>query len=88
MAIEKPLPSSPSIAEAGTRTSSSTSSAVAWPRSPSLPWIVQRVRPGVSAGTRKAVTPLWPGASVDRAKSRTTSAQVPLVMNILVPLRT
>ncbi len=88
MATEKPLPSGASIAEAGTRTSSRTSSAVAWPRSPSLPWMVRRVSPGVVVGTRKADTPLWPGASVERANSSTTSAQVPFVMNILLPLIT
>lgn len=88
MATENPLPSAPSMALAGTRTSSRTISAVAWPRRPSLPWTVWRVSPGVSVGTRKAETPRWPGASVDRANSSTTSAHVPLVMNILVPLMT
>lgn len=43
---------------------------------------------GVSVGTRKADMPLWPGVSLVRAKSSTTSAQVPLVMNILLPLMT
>ena len=37
MATVKPLPSAPSRAASGTRTSSKVSSAVAWPRSPSLP---------------------------------------------------
>ena len=48
------------------------------------PW---RVSPGASVGTRKAVTPRGPGPPV-RAKTSATSAQVPLVMNILVPLST
>ena len=85
IATENPLPSGPSMALAGTRTPSRTSSAVAWPRSPSLPWISRRVSPGASAGTRNALTPLWPAPPV-RAKSSTTSAHVPLVMNILLPV--
>ncbi len=47
--------------------------------------MVVRSRPGESVGTRKAVTPLGPGPPV-RAKMTATSAQVPLVMNILEPL--
>ncbi len=85
MATVKPLPTSPSRALSGTRTASKASSAVAWPRRPSLPWISVRVKPGRSVGTRKAVMPRWPGSPV-RAKTRATSAQVPLVMKVLVPL--
>ena len=61
MAIRKPLPSSPSRAASGTRTPSKVSSAVAWPRSPSLPWISRGSKPGASVGTRNAVMPRWPG---------------------------
>ncbi len=85
IAMEKPRPSSPRTASAGTRTSSRNSCAVGWPRRPSLPWIVVRSSPGESVGTRNAVMPLGPGPPV-RAKMRATSAQVPLVMNILEPL--
>ncbi len=53
---------------------------MAWPRSPSLPWISVAVNPAESVGTRNAVTP-----SSVRAKVSATSARVPLVMNILLP---
>ena len=46
-----------------------------------------RPKPGVSVGTRKAETPLGPASPV-RANTRQTSAQVPLVMKILVPSMT
>lgn len=85
MAIEKPWPSSPSSALAGTFMSVKYSSAVAWPRRPSLPWISRASKPGVSVGTRKADTPFGPGPPV-RAKTRHRFAQVPLVMKIFDPL--
>ena len=87
IAILKPLPSSPSSADAGTRTSERNSSAVAWPRSPSLPLISRASKPGVSVGTRNAETPRGPSSLV-RAKTSATSAQVPLVMKSFWPLRT
>ena len=87
MAILKPWPSSPSRAEAGTRTSSRNSSAVAWPRRPSLPLISRASKPAASVGTRNAETPRGPSPPV-RAKTSATSAQVPLVMKIFWPWMT
>jgi hypothetical protein len=84
IAILKPWPTSPSSASAGTRTPSNDSAAVAWPRRPSLPLISVASKPGVSVGTRNAETPRGPSSLV-RAKTRATSAQVPLVMNTLEP---
>ncbi len=85
MAILKPVPSSPIRALSGTRTPSRASSAVAWPRMPSLPWISVAANPAESVGTRNAEMPLGPGPPV-RANSRTTSAHVPLVMNTFRPV--
>ena len=81
-----PVPSCPpSSASAPTSTSSSTSSAVSHERRPSLPWILFAVKPGVSVGTRKALTPLPPGPPV-RAMTSARPAIVPFVMKILRPL--
>ena len=87
IAILKPCPTSPRRAASGTRTPSRNSSAVAWPRSPSL-WRTSRAsKPGESVGTRNAVTPRGPSSLV-RAKTSATSAHVPLVMKSLRPLIT
>ena len=87
-ATRMPLPSSPPSSASGpTLTSVSTSSAVSQDRRPSLPWIFLLANPGVSLGTRKALTPRAPGPPV-RAMNSVTPAMVPLVMKILVPLST
>ena len=81
-----PVPSwPPSSASSPTSTSSSTSSAVSQERRPSLPCTLLAVNPGVSVGTRKALTPLPPGPPV-RAITRASPAMLPLVMKILRPL--
>ena len=84
IAILKPCPTSPRRAASGTRTSVRNSSAVAWPRSPSLPVISRASKPGESVGTRNAVTPRGPSSLV-RAKTSATSAHVPLVMKSFWP---
>nr|CRL53662.1 hypothetical protein CPGR_00941 [Mycolicibacterium fortuitum subsp. fortuitum DSM 46621 = ATCC 6841 = JCM 6387] len=72
-----------SCAEAGSRTLSSTSSEVIEARRDSLRWISLAVKPGVSVGTTKPRMPssVW-------AHTVATSARLPLVIHILVPLST
>src|SRR6476620_1845758 len=72
-----------SIAAAGSRTPSSASSAVTEARSDILCLISVAVKPGVSGGTTKPRTP-----SAVRAQTTATSATEPLVIHILLPVRT
>ena len=72
-----------STASAGSRTSSRTSSPVTEARSDSFWWISRAVNPGVPVGTTK---PRMPSSVC--AHTTATSATVPLVIHILVPLRT
>ena len=62
---------------------SSTSSEVTEARSDSFLWISLAVNPGVSVGTRK---PRMPSSVC--AQTVATSARLPLVIHILVPLST
>ena len=70
-------------AEAGSRTLSKTSSDVTDARRDSFLWIVLAVKPGVSVGTRNPRIP-----SSVCAHTVATSARLPLVIHILVPLST
>jgi hypothetical protein len=80
MASSKPLPGSPSMALAGTRTSSNTSEA--GPHSPMV-GIGSDFQP-MSRSTMKQVMP----ASGTTANTITKSASLPLVMNVFSPLMT
>jgi hypothetical protein len=83
------VPSSPRMADSWTSTSWKDSSTVGEVRLPSFLSSLETVNPGVSVSTRKAVKALPAGASGSvRATTVTTSASEPLVMKVLVPLRT
>jgi hypothetical protein len=85
IASSKPLPSSPRIAECGTRTFSKTSEA--GPHSPIVSMYSER-QPW-SRSTRKQVTP--PSAPLSRSVTANTivkSASLPPVMNVFSPLIT
>lgn len=70
-----------SCAEAGSRTLSNTNSEVTEARSDNLRWMALAVNPGVSVGTRNPRIP-----SSVCAHTVATSARLPLVIHILVPL--
>ncbi len=72
-----------STASAGKRTSSSTSSEVTEARSDSFLWMSGALNPSTSVGTTKPRMP----SSVP-AHTIATSATLPLVIHIFVPLRT
>ncbi|CAB4958293.1 unannotated protein [freshwater metagenome] len=72
-----------SMASAGRRTPSSTSSAVTDARSDIFLWMAEALNPGVSVGTMKPRIP-----SSVCAHTTATSATVPLVIHILVPSST
>ena len=89
MKVMKPAPNWPSTFSLGTRQSSKISSAVLLPRMPILFSEVPTVKPGNSFSTMKAVTP--PRAPSDGSVTAMTlmmSAWAPLVIKVLVPLRT
>ena len=86
IATVNPMPSSPSRFAAGTRTPSSTSSAVHEPWRPIFSSGFPALRPGHPPSTRKALTPLVP--SPVRAMTMYRSASPALVMNALEPSST
>ena len=74
---------------AGTRTSSNVSSAVGEPRMPILCSTRGAAKPGLSVSTMNALIPFRPPAAGSvRAKTVTTFATEPWVMNRFDPLRT
>ncbi len=81
----KPLPSSPSIAEAGTRTSSKKSSEVSCAFMPSLCRFLPRRNPGRLVSTRNSVTPLLPASESVFVASTITSHSWPLEMKTFCP---
>ena len=81
MISPKPMPSSPSRASPGTRTSTSESSAVSEDRMPSLSSFLATLKPGRSVSTRNNDTPEWsPGLPAVRTTIVQKSARVPLVV--------
>ncbi len=83
-ATSNPWPSLPNTQFAGKRTSWNRMRAWSEPRWPRpRPGIGLRSRPGVEAGTRKAVMPASP-----REKTIATSATPPLVIQCFSPLMT
>ena len=70
IATLKPSPSAPSIAESGTRTPSSESSAVSCARRPSLPFIGRASKPGRAGRDEERADPLRPLASRSREDDR------------------
>ena len=78
-----------STASAGSRQSDITNSEVTDARSDSFLWMLLAVKPGVSVGTTKPrIGPGVPDSVTSRAHTTATSAMPPLVIHILVPLRT
>ena len=88
MISTKPRPSSPRRASDGTRTSSSTSSAVSDERIPSLSSLRDTSNPGRSVSTRNREKPSCPAPRSVRVTSRQKSARTPFVMKVLRPLMT
>ena len=86
--IVMPSPLAPSTADLGSRQSSKASSLIGDVWSPSLWNGEPMVRPGVSRGTRNAVSPAQPLAGSSVAKITKMSATGALVMNVLLPVRT
>ena len=80
MMWKKPLPTSPSTASAGTRTSWNASSAVSEACMPSFSSFFSRITPGRSMSTRKSVKPSWPASASVLVTSTMKSARWPLVM--------
>mmetsp|Transcript_16049 Transcript_16049/g.53941 ORF Transcript_16049/g.53941 Transcript_16049/m.53941 type:complete len:234 (+) Transcript_16049:458-1159(+) len=88
IAILKPSPGLPSMAEPGTRTLSMIRLAVEDPRMPSLSSLAPRLNPGASVGTRKALMPLCFLALSVVANTMAAEASCALVIHALVPLST
>ena len=88
IAILKPSPSSPSRLAAGTSQSAKISSTVGEPRMPIFFSSLPTVNPGVPFSTTNALTPREPAAGSVTAKTQTTSATLPLVIQIFCPLST
>ena len=86
--ISPPCPGPPSRAEAGTKQSSTKTSAMGEVRRPSLSNGLPTSRPGVPASTRNALMPNGPMPSPSRAKTMSRSATGALVMKVLRPDRT
>ena len=84
----KPLPSSPSMADAGTRRSSKNSSEVSCAFMPTLCRFFPRRKPGRLVSTRNSVTPLAPAALSVLVASTMTSHSWPLEMKTFCPLMT
>ena len=86
MAMAKPSPSAPRRFDAGTRTSSNTSSAVGEPRIPILCSVRATPNPGRLASTTKHERRRWRLASSPvAAKTITRSATDPWLMKRLLP---
>ncbi len=88
IAVLNPVPSSPSKFSAGTWQSSKISSTVGEPRIPIFFSSFPTLKPGDVFSTAKALMPFGPLAGSVTAKTQTTSATPPCVIQILVPLRT
>ena len=84
----KPRPSSPSIAEAGTRRSSKKSSDVSCPFMPILCRFLPRRKPGRWVSTRNSVTPFAPALLSVFVARTMTSQSWPFEMKTFWPLMT
>ena len=87
-AMFRPLFSSPRRLAAGTRQSVKTISVVLEVRMPSLFSCLPTEKPGASLRMRKAEMPFAPLSLSVWKKAMMTSANPPLVVKFLVPLRT
>src|SRR5688500_10238149 len=88
IAIEKPLPSSPSRALSGTRTLSRMSSLESDERRPSLPWMPCEPYLCASRSRRNAVIPLCPCDGSACANTSASFETEPLLIHIFRPLST
>ena len=84
----KPEPSAPSRFSLGTSTLSKNSSAVSWALSPILSRLRPRSKPSMPRSTTSRLMPWWPASGSVRATTTTRSDRMPLLMNVLEPLRT